>query len=613
MPRGTGSAARSPGNGPNRSSPCSRWQASPHSYPAYDVLGAVTALICLRRLAGEFTPVADGVGDPVAAARALAARFDPNDAVILTEIRSIPTGAGWLVREVDHLVEASWTCRDAFEHVMEARHRFGGGALAPGTVSPVLAQLIARLSGAAERAGRDGRLVVADTAAGPGDLLAAVAGLTVPEGMPEFRAAERDPRLARLVRRRLIVHGLPLADVDVQVGMTLPDSGPDPDVIVTQIPYQPGEARDAAAVLSQVDDVALRLSRGRYGVVLGPASVLVGELDPFSAAERARTGLLQGFMVEAVIRLPCGLVPFLPAYETAIWVVTQARDSHWRGRLLVGDVSDRALTPGVVSDLVEDVVTWRRDGYQPGSHSRRYCRQVNVSAIVRPGRALVAEGGPSGRHERDRDAGRRVGLITQHGADLDRIGATATADRRHVPVEMIAAVDRLAPQTPPPPAETVGTLVKIKRLTMHPGTRIRPDHVIPEGHHVILGPDELTGVARRGSRRMDRAMFADVYQAARLTQPDDVLVTTTFPLHAIVDTDGYAIAEAGVRILRIPDTETEQFTPRVLVALLLAAGSVPRPAGAVRGRSLEDCRLALLPPEPGPQPRPPARGDRSPP
>ena len=61
---------------------------------------------------------------------------------------------------------------------MEARHRFGGGALAPGTVSPVLAQLIARLSGAAERAGRDGRLVVADTAAGPGDLLAAVAGLT---------------------------------------------------------------------------------------------------------------------------------------------------------------------------------------------------------------------------------------------------------------------------------------------------------------------------------------------------------------------------------------------------------------------------------------------------
>jgi hypothetical protein len=96
---------------------------------------------------------------------------------------------------------------------------------------------------------------------------------------------------------------------------------------------------------------------------------------------------------------------------------------------------------------------------------------------------------------------------------------------------------------------------------------------------------------------MDRAVFAQVYVGARLTQSGDVLVTTTFPLRAIVDTRGYAIAESGVRILRIPDAETDQFTPRVLAALLLAGGSGSRPAGAVRGRSLEDCRLALLPPE----------------
>lgn len=571
------------------------------NYLAGDVLEAVTALICLRRLAGEFTPVAEGAGDPVTTARTLAARFDPDDAVVLSEVRSIPADAGWLIHEVDHLVEASWHCRDAFEHVMEARRRFGGGALASGTVAPVLAKLIAQLSGAAERADRDGRLVVADAATGPGDLLTAVASLLVPDSMPEFLAAEPDRRLARLVRRRLVVHGLPLADIDVRVGEVLPDGAPYPDAIVTQIPYQPRESRNPLAVLNQVEDVALRLSRGRYGVVLGPASVLVDELDSYPPdirenAERTRADLLAKSMVEAVIRLPGGVVPFLPGYETAIWVVTQARDSPWRGRLLTADVSDRELTHGVVSGLVEDVVTWRREGYQPGGHSRRYCRQVNVSAVVGAGKALVVDGGPTGPRERDRDAARRVGLVTQHGVDLDRIGATATADRRRVPVELIAAVDPLAPQAPLTPTETVAALVRGKRLSMRQGTRIKPEDVSREGHHVILGPDEVTGAKRPGHRWIDRAVFAQEYRGARLTQPDDVLVTTTFPLRAIVDTDGYSIAESGVRVLRILSEGTTSFTPRVLVALLVAAGSGSRPDGAVRGRSLEDCRLALLRP-----------------
>ena len=70
-------------------------------------------------------------------------------------------------------------------------------------------------------------------------------------------------------------------------------------------------------------------------------------------------------MVEAIIRLPGGLIPFRPGYETALWVLTQARDSRWRGRVLLADVSDRQLTHEVISDLVEDVITWRRDGYPP--------------------------------------------------------------------------------------------------------------------------------------------------------------------------------------------------------------------------------------------------------
>lgn len=557
-------------------------------YAGPDGLGTVTALICLRYLMGEFAPIGDGADDPVAAARELALEFDPDDVVVLKEIRAIPRSAGWVVRLVDDLVEALWNCRDALERVMQARHRFGAAALTAGMVAPELTRLIAELSGAPERARRGGSIVVADPAAGSGDLLAAVVRMLAPDGTPEFTAAEPEERLARLVRRRLLVHGLQFDVVKVNAGADLPEKAADPDVIVTQIPYQPGEVRDAVAVLDQVEDTALRLSPNRYGVVLGPASVLVGELEVNSAAWRARTELLKSYMLEAVVRLPGGLIPFRPGYETALWVVTQARDSRWRGRLLIADVSDRELTHDVISDLVEDVVTWRRAGYEPRAHSRRYCTEVAIRDLLGRQGWLQDSGRRGSPRERADDGARRVALLIEHGADLDHIGATATADRRHIPIEALAAAD-LTLRT-----ETVSALVKGKRLTLHQGSRIRPQHITASGHHVVLGSEEVLGLRRPGLRKVDRALFASAYQSARLTMPGDVLVTTQAPLAAMVDTDGYSIAEYGVRILRIPAKE-QQFTPRVLAALLFADGSGNRVNGAIRtSRPLEEQRLPLL-------------------
>ncbi len=561
-------------------------------------VAAVTALLCARFLAGESEPLFDGAGDPVAAARALARSIDPNDRVVLTEIHSIPLTAGWLIRQVDDLVEASWTCQAAFERTMAARHRFGGGPLSTAEVAPALARLIAELSGAAERARRGIPVLVADPAAGPGDLLAAVAGVLGPDHPPVVTAAEADPALARLLRRRLLVNGIAEHDLDVRIGTKLPDGPAAPDVIVTQIPYQPGEARDAEAVFNAVDDVAVRLSADRFGVVLGPASVLAGDFPPYSAEERARADLLAGDMVEAVIRLPGGLVPFRPGYQTALWVLTQARDSRWRGRVLLADISDRELTHQVISDVVEDVTTWRRDGYVPGAHSRVFGQQVAVRDLIDPPRPLTIGSRPASSRERAEDAGRRVATVTQRGADLDRIGATASAYRRHVPTELLAAVDPLAAAELRPRTETVGALVKAKRLSLHQGTRIRPEHTTPVGHHVVLGPDEVLGIQRPGERTVDRALFARTHPAARLTAPGDVLVTTVPRPGVMVDARGYAIAEFPVRILRIPAAAAEQFTPAVLAALLFADGSGTRAAGAVRtGRSLEDQRLIVLPPD----------------
>ncbi len=108
----------------------------------------------------------------------------------------------------------------------------------------------------------------------------------------------------------------------------------------------------------------------------------------------------------------------------------------------------------------------------------------------------------------------------------------------------------------------------------------------------------MAGIRRPGLRRIDRETFAQAYPNARLTEPGDILVTMTPRPAAMVDRDGFSIAEFPVRILRVPAAEAEQFTSRVLAALLFADGSGIRAAGAVRaGRTLEDQRVLMLPPD----------------
>jgi hypothetical protein len=573
------------------------------SYPGQDAVAAVTALICLRYLAGENDPLAEGAADPVAAARALAHDLDPNGSVLRAEVDAIPSHAAWVIALVDELVEASWNCREAFERVMAVRQRFVGpmaqapGALIASAVTPALARLVAELSGASER-GRRGQLMVADSAAGPGDLLVEVVRLLGVDNPPKVVAAESDPVLARLTRRRMIVHGVHRDDVDIRIGTELPATFGDPDVIVTQLPYQPGEVRDLPTALNALDDVALRLTPGRFAVVLGPAEALTDEI-PYSAAHDARVALLKADMVEAIIRLPGGMLPFRPAYETALWVLTQARGSRWQGRVLLADVSARPLTREVVSDLVEDVVTWRRDGYQPGAHRRQYGQQVEVLSLIDRPRPLVVSGRPVRLSDRAAEGNRRITDITGYGAELDRIGADATAVRRHVPTESLVSANQR------PAAQSLRTLIRAGRLTLGQGTRIRAAYVgayrrqsVLGGHYVVLGPEEVAGLRPAGQRRIERQTFTQAYPNARLTEPGDVLVTMTPHPAAMVDRNGFSIAETPVRILRIPAAEAEQFTPRVLAALLFADGSGGRAAGAVRaGHALEDQQVLLLSPE----------------
>ena len=559
--------------------------------PPQNLVAIMTALICLRYLEGD-EALADGTDDVAAAIRARAASADPSDEVLLAEIADMPPDAYWLATVVDDLVEAAWGCRGAFERIMEARYRLKAAEISASALTPPLAGLIARVCGAAERAARqDGPIIVTDPAAAAGDLLTAVIDLLGHDHVPSCTAAERDPYMARLTRRRLAVHGLELSDMDVRVSEKLPDESGDPDVIVTQIPYVPGEDRSAEQILDMVGDVSVRLDRGCSAAILGPADVLFDELPPYSPPERARARLLEDSVVEAVIRLPGGLVPFRPGYETALWVLNSVPDSPWLDRILVADVSDRELSQSVIDSLAADVATWRRDGYHPDAHHRELCVQVRRSSLTGAPAPLTVRP-PRNVRTIKSDAAEQLARVLTLESDLDKAGADATAVRPSVRSNAVADIHAR------PAAKSIGRLAREGFLTVVRSKRLDHAHVTAAGHHAVFGPDEVLGVRRPRSRMIDRAVLAASYPRAKLTRPGDVLVTVTPEFGVTIDEHGFSVAEFPVRILRITEDGHGVLTPRVLAAMLESQKGNHRPFGAIReGRRMEDHQVMVLAPE----------------
>jgi hypothetical protein len=64
----------------------------------------VTALSCLRYLADENEPLADGTDDVADVLRERAVEIDPNDQLLLSEVHDIPPAAAWLAGLVDELI-----------------------------------------------------------------------------------------------------------------------------------------------------------------------------------------------------------------------------------------------------------------------------------------------------------------------------------------------------------------------------------------------------------------------------------------------------------------------------------------------------------------------------
>ncbi|MGW7285591.1 hypothetical protein ACWGH4_08855 [Streptomyces sp. NPDC054847] len=561
--------------------------------PASALVGALTALICLRQQ----------YDSPVAAQdwNALldrAADLDAEDQFLLAELRAVPDadGAGpALAALADELTEAAYTPAEAFDWVLEARRRLGSHELVADEPTPVLVRALAALSGVDALA--EGS-IVATPHARTGDLLAALHDRAAEDSGHTYLAADPDPARVRLVRRRILVRGVYEFHLDVLEGENLEASVDEwgyPDLLVGILPYEAAESRSPAAVLEQVQALTDYLGTGSTAVVLGPADVLVGPLPRHGEADRLRRSFLHEGLLKAAISLPEGAFPYRPGYRTALWVLARTPQEELTGRVLLADLSSRPLTEPVLDALAEDFAIWRSSGWRGDRrHQPRNAVIVPVKELDdRPGSAFAPSRRPAeARYARsvlERPA--RISDLEQRLTDLQKQAGLQTDLRAAMNIQ---AVTR--PEDQPVRRTTVRRLLDARRLRRRPGHRLAPEHLTADGHYPVLGPEEILGTARLGSRRIDRGLLLTAYEHAQFTEPGDVVVTASPRFGVHVDTGGLSVVVAPARILRVHPDADPPVRPRVLAALLRAAATeYARTVGAVRApRGIEDLDIPDL-------------------
>ncbi|WP_240957764.1 hypothetical protein [Streptomyces chilikensis] len=561
--------------------------------PGSALIGALTSLVCLHQQLDA--PVADG--RPWQSLLERATELDAEDQYLLAELRAVPdpdhTGPA-LAELADELVDAAYNPAEAFDWILQSCHRLGARDLAADEPAPAVARALAALSGIGTL---DEESTVAVPHARAGDLLAALHDHAAEDSGHVYLAADPDLARVRLLRRRMLVRGLYEFHLDIAQGKDIDaDEWGYPDLLLCALPYEAAESRDPKAVLEQVADLTDYLATGSTAVVLGPADVLTGPLERHGDADRLRRSFLEPGLLKAAISLPDGAFPSRPGYRTAVWILTRVPQDQRTGRILLADYSAQPLTEPVLDALAEDIAIWRDSGWRGDRrHALRNAAIVPAMDLdERPGSAFLPhQRSAEARYTRtvtERPA--RISDLEQRLADLHRRSHSVAADLRAA-VRLQAV---LRPEDQSVRRTTVRRLVEQRRLRRRPGHRIAPEHMRAAGHHPVLGPDEILGAVRLGSRRIDRGLLLTAYDHAEFTEPGDIVVTSSPRFGVHVDTEGLSVVTAPARILRVLPDADPPLRPRVLAALLQAAAAEhARTRGAVRAsRALEELSIPDL-------------------
>ncbi|MGH4001362.1 MAG: hypothetical protein ACRDTJ_28325, partial [Pseudonocardiaceae bacterium] len=532
------------GNNPNVREDCAAF-ASPEGMSAEDdrlVFDGLAALLCLKEISGK--SLAGLTDDDLFG---LADEADPDDEFLLSEISALGQGLRSLSCYADTLANASYHGAAAFEQLMQTRLRGHPAVALRECVHDLTASLAQAL---AFDAGLEPAVFV-DPTCGGSDLLVAlvhqgdeVANATV------MIAGYRDVA-SRQARRRLRVHGVHCeslaVDADGAWAVTRPA------VHLAQYPSPGRPTMSGEEILAAVDNVVLQMDGSHRAVVIAPASVLSDRIRDQRVNE-LRDVLLRHGSVRAIVRLPKGLVISKPRQALALWVLGPAYGSvpprdRWT---MVADLTDVDLDVAAIGDLVSDLVVAMADWSTVRAHAFRFARLAWTRNLLAGTGDLVA---------------RRAGAVAS-----PRVPGSEIAVRI---AELTSAVGPLAGVTVQArePADgdaaarplTLGDAIAAGQVRMIAGNRMDRED-LSGGTVRVLGPEELTGAIRPGSRGVDRLVFATKYPAGRHTEAGDVVFCTSPRPAALVDVEGGAVVVAPARILRINPASTPGLLPEVLAS-----------------------------------------------
>lgn len=513
-----------------------------------EVFAAVTALLCLKVIAGRRLNELDR--DDLLD---LADAHDPDDEFLYAELESVGDRLEALARYADLLADAAFSPMAAFEKLMADRFRSGLREHTSAAVSEPALSLAAKI--AVGLADRDGiPPVYVDPTPGSSDLLLAVIGEHGDRSPLEVMTALAKGSSVRLVRRRLRIHDVYRENLDVDDRGTF-DVGR-PVTHVAQFPTPAAPRMSDAQMLSAIENIVVQMDDSQRGVVIAPASALS---DGFAdrSAEAIRADILRAGHVRAIVRLPKGLVPARSRQALALWVLGPSH--HGIGAAerftMVADLANTSLTSDAVDSLVTDLVASTGSRELVRAHAFRFVRSVPTRTLLVAKRSLAETASGPGASARE-DASTLLLRIEQSRTALDQ---------PH-PSELSWTVVAGPPESRRPLPATVGTMLDGRGLQLFSGNRLdEADLGTGEGVRVI-GVPELIGQAPIGVRTVDRLVLAGRYDAARFTEPGDVVFCASPRPAAVVDRDGSSVVAYPARVLRIDAAAPSGLLPDVLAA-----------------------------------------------
>lgn len=410
---------------------------------------------------------------------------------------------------------------------------------------------------------------VLDPACGTGGLLQAAAATT---GATHVSGYDINSQAWALCVQRLLLHGLPIDQVHHQDVFAAQPTGF--DLVITHPPFglrttpdsPAGQLLLAAGLPASAGDLAWLLT-ARNALADGGTAVVLTTAGP--AFQRAGAGLRHELVrtgsVKAVISLP-GAALKLPGTTvgTMAWILGSPTTDVRPVLMVNGAAAD------TLEEIIEAVTTWR-------DHPARFQPVPGFTATL-PVLELLAA-----------DVDLNPALATAVPIDPDQALHTAATT-----LDTLTAATRALANCPPAPnlhlqpGDTpLVNLTDLAEVTRPP--HLRRDQISDHGPHPYA-----TGVT--GDALRIAGQLTDLPDAAVVTEPGDVVLSTTGRISAVVDhTGGHVL---GSSVWRIRPTSELAAHPDVLALLLNSSRISAQTSGTTVQRLRHPKDITIACPDP---------------